>query len=294
MEELAWTGERLVTSVSDLHGTIEHLHRYALALRLAEHKTVVDIASGEGYGTKLLSNVAKKAIGIDISAEAVEHAKVKYSGTNLEFKVGSTSNIPLADNSVDLVVSFETLEHHDEHEEMMQEIKRVLTPSGVLIISSPEKSIYKARDPKNPFHIKELTLDEFKVLLSKYFSEVRLYDQKFVFGSLINELGNAKGFDFFDGGFDKITTDVEEDDFYNRPFFNLAIASNIKSHDEVPSTSIFNGLKVLHKNEENVAIENERIQKSLNIIIDQLKHSTSFKLGNFFASKVQFLKKKKQ
>ena len=50
--------------------------------------------------------------------------------------------IPLPDQSVDLVVSFETIEHHDKHEEMMLEIKRVLRPDGVVIISSPDKQTY--------------------------------------------------------------------------------------------------------------------------------------------------------
>lgn len=164
MKELDWTGERLVTTVSDLHGVIEHLHRYALAVEICSNKIVVDIASGEGYGSVLISKVARKVYGVDIDEKSVLHAKNKYekAGGNLNFLVGSTSNIPVADNSVDVLISFETIEHHDEHEAMMLEVKRVLKEDGLLLISSPEKFIYRERDPDNPYHIKELTFKEFK------------------------------------------------------------------------------------------------------------------------------------
>ena len=121
------------------HGDIEleHLHRYAIARDLAYGKDVLDIACGEGYGSELLATVARKVTGVDISEEAIAHAARKYVRPNIAFAVGSCACIPLAEANVDLVVSFETIEHHDRHLEMMQEIGRVLRPTGVLIISSP-------------------------------------------------------------------------------------------------------------------------------------------------------------
>ena len=171
-DEFEWTGERLTTGKSN-EIVIHHLHRYAIALDLVKDKVVLDIASGEGYGSSLLANEAKKVIGVDIEAKVIEFAKAKYKKANLAFKIGRADQMPVDDNSIDVVVSFETIEHHDKHEEMFLEIKRVLKPDGVLIMSSPDKLNY--RDiPKfyNPFHIKELYREEFKQLVEKYFIKV--------------------------------------------------------------------------------------------------------------------------
>jgi len=117
VDESNSTGERLLTGYFDRF-TVEHLHRYALTRRLDHGKDVLDIASGEGYGSNLLASVANTVIGVDIDPMVVRHAKNKYSKNNLDFLTGSCSSIPLEPDSVDLVVSFETLEHHDQHEEM--------------------------------------------------------------------------------------------------------------------------------------------------------------------------------
>ena len=124
-------------------------------------KIVLDIASGEGYGSNLISYYAEKVYGVDISESAIENAKLKYTRSNIEFLKGSTSNIPMPNNSVDVILSFETIEHHDEHHQMMQEFKRVLKTDGVLILSSPDKLNYSDKTGhNNPYHIKELYKDE--------------------------------------------------------------------------------------------------------------------------------------
>lgn len=88
---MEFTGERYLPSVN---GEIkyEHLHRYALCLEFVKGKTVLDIASGEGYGSALLAKVAQSVIGVDISEEAVEYAtKQYYTYENLKFLVGSVN-----------------------------------------------------------------------------------------------------------------------------------------------------------------------------------------------------------
>jgi ubiquinone/menaquinone biosynthesis C-methylase UbiE len=128
--DLEWTGERYLPGVRG-EIELEHLHRYALARELARGKSVLDIACGEGYGADLLAAVAAQVIGVDLSEEVVEHARRKYGNRrNVQFRLGSCSAIPVGDASVDLVVSFETIEHHADHDEMMQEIKRVFDPEN--------------------------------------------------------------------------------------------------------------------------------------------------------------------
>jgi SAM-dependent methyltransferase len=172
------TGERMMPEMTDVNLIIEHLHRYALATRYCKNKIVLDIACGEGYGSHILSQHAAIVTGVDIDGQAIKHAKAKYPGENLCFMQGSTDQIPLEDATVDVVVSFETIEHHDRHNEMMREIKRVLKTDGLLIISTPDKKYSDNTTYKNPFHVKELYADEFKGLLQKYFSHVLLLGQQ--------------------------------------------------------------------------------------------------------------------
>ncbi|MEP6927289.1 MAG: class I SAM-dependent methyltransferase [Ginsengibacter sp.] len=187
-------GERLETHQFG-EVMLEHLHRYAITLELCKNKVVLDIASGEGYGSNMLANVASNVTGVDISYEAINAANVKYARKqdNLEFIKGSADSIPTKSDLYDVVVSFETIEHHDRHKEMIAEIKRVLKPDGLLIISSPDKLFYSdKKGTTNPFHVKELYKDEFKSLLTDSFKNAELFRQNSFFCSLIVPDHNRK------------------------------------------------------------------------------------------------------
>ncbi|MBI1761772.1 MAG: methyltransferase domain-containing protein [Acidobacteria bacterium] len=183
---MEFTGERYQPALS---GQIkyEHWHRYALSAQFVTGKTVLDIASGEGYGAALLAARAQFVYGVDIDLQVVEHANQRYgNNSKLRYLVGSCEAIPLPDHSVDVVTSFETIEHHDKHEEMMQEIKRVLKPEGILILSSPNKLTYSDLPGyQNPYHVKELYHEEFINLITRYFQYFRVYGQRFAVGSFV-------------------------------------------------------------------------------------------------------------
>ncbi len=184
------TGERLIPEEQG-DVAIEHLHRYAIAREFARGKTVLDLASGEGYGAHLMSSVAAQVFGIELCPEAVAHAQSRYHGNNLEFLVGSCTALPIADDSIDLVVSFETIEHIRDQEEMLDEIRRVLKPDGSLLLSTPDRDVYTAelhRD--NPFHVRELNLGELRCLLGQRFRWQRLFRQRLVRGSLVLDESN--------------------------------------------------------------------------------------------------------
>jgi SAM-dependent methyltransferase len=186
--QMDFTGERYVP---ELRGQIyyEHLHRYMLAFGMSRDLDVLDVACGEGYGAAYLAIVARSVVGVDIDARSIRHAAARYTGMNLSFRVGSCTDIPLADRSVDIVVSFETIEHIEQHERFLGEIVRVLRPDGRLIISSPNKAVYSDRDRyQNPYHVRELYFDELRDLLRSWFPEVRLYGQRIVAVSAVHPL----------------------------------------------------------------------------------------------------------
>jgi ubiquinone/menaquinone biosynthesis C-methylase UbiE len=204
---------------------IEHVHRYAIALELARGKRVLDIASGEGYGASLLSRGAAQVIGVDIAEDTIAHADTTYAHATLEFRLGSCASIPVDDHSIDLVVSFETIEHHDQHEAMMREIRRVLRAEGVLLISTPDKREYSdVPGYRNPFHAKELYLDEFKGLLTRWFDNVRFCGQRVVAGSCIVPLERACPAPFVT--FAGSARRVEATNGVRAPLYLLALASN--------------------------------------------------------------------
>lgn len=179
------TGERFIPEVFG-DWTLEHVHRYLLACELADGRQVLDIACGDGYGSHMLSRRAQSVIGVDIDAAAIDRARQKYTAENLFFRQGNATDIPLEDNAVDLVISFETIEHLHDHDAMMKEIRRVLRPDGVLFISSPDKYEYSDVPAySNQFHVRELYFKEFDALLGRYFAKHTCFGQRLVFGSVI-------------------------------------------------------------------------------------------------------------
>lgn len=230
---LEWTGERYLPFIdpkvigAEIH--YEHLHRYAFAAKFAKQKKVLDLASGEGYGSHMLSKEAKQVIGIEIDEKAVEHASAKYCNDNLEFIQGSIVDVPLKGRKVfDVIVCFEALEHIHDHEKLLSEIKRLLKDEGILIISTPNKSAYTDEQKyNNPFHKKELYYENFRNLLMNYFSNIYAFGQKVYTGSNIWQLSSGSL-----ARSDEILIEkngssfVIRDDNQKSPLYFIVIASN--------------------------------------------------------------------
>ncbi len=184
-DPLAFTGERYTPLVSG-EIELEHLHRYLQARDVCRGKDVLDVASGEGYGAALLAQVAHSVVGVEIDAGVVAHALRAYRRKNLTFMVGDARCIPLDDDSVDVVTSFETIEHFFEHDQFLSEIRRVLRPGGMLVISTPDRDVYSpAGSPANDYHVHELSEQEFFHALRKQFSHIIMYRQRSLSGSVL-------------------------------------------------------------------------------------------------------------
>lgn len=187
---MKFTGERYIPNVADRQMEVEHLQRYMSILPLVKNKVVLDAACGEGYGAALIAQYATKVYGIDIDSETISHAELTYKASNLEFICAPVQRTELPAQSIDVVVSFETIEHLDEEEQenFLLEVKRVLREDGFLIISTPDKYWYTdVWNNKNSFHKRELNREEFYQILKKYFPHVDFYYQKFEVISVIGK-----------------------------------------------------------------------------------------------------------
>jgi|SRR5665213_2420201 len=173
---MEYTGERMMPEKADARTFWEHIYRYRFAAGYVHNKEVLDIACGEGYGVKALEKSgAAKVVGIDISPESCEHAKMKYG---VDARVGSAEAIPVENSCMDVVVSFETIEHVPRPDIFLDECRRVLRPGGVLIISTPNREPYRKLSPNNPFHCSELSHLEFAGMCEKRFTKIEYFSQR--------------------------------------------------------------------------------------------------------------------
>lgn len=184
---MQFTGERVVEGVSPERIWLDHVARYEFASGYTKEKNVLDISCGTGYGSRILyDRGARGVIGIDISIETINFASIKYKTKDLEFKVGDIQNIDFPANYFDVVTCFETIEHVNSQEKVFKELQRVLKPRGLLIISSPNRTVtspYKSINdsPDNPFHTKEYATGEFISALENYFSILDIYGQRSIY-----------------------------------------------------------------------------------------------------------------
>ena len=178
----------------------ENLHRYRFTREFVKGKKVLDLACGEGYGSFILSEDANSVTGIDTDAEDIRYASSTYIKENLKFIKGSINDIPIEEEKTfDVIVCFNVLEHADDHDKLMNKIKRLVKDDGIFIVSTANKSIcVDMPDYKNPLYSKELYFDEFKALLEKNFKNTHIYGQRVYPSSNIFPLfdgsGSAKDF----------------------------------------------------------------------------------------------------
>ncbi len=235
-EPLPFSGERM-TSAAAGQIEYEHLHRYLFARELCRGLDVLDIASGEGYGAALIAQTARSVVGVELDEASVQHARRAYPRPGLSYLLGDARAIPLADASVDIVVSFETLEHFYEHAVFMAEVRRVLRADGRLLISSPDRDVYSPLNGRvNPFHVHELSRAEFSALLSGSFAHVAMYAQRPLIGSALVPDGGSRAHRSLT--FEKRGEHLEMSSGLPRAFYAVAIASDVPIEEDVSSVYV--------------------------------------------------------
>lgn len=168
MTDLEFTGERLVPEKSPPDLVSEHFARYEFAKNFVKGLKVIDFGCGVGYGSRMLGSDAENVVGIDISEEAIKQANEKYSSENVEFIVGDVTQTQLGEKDFDAGVCFEVIEHIEIPENLLREAGRIIKESGIFIGSTPNGAV-RVSSLKNPFHVKEYTIQEFKALLEGAF-----------------------------------------------------------------------------------------------------------------------------
>ena len=184
---ISWTGERFVPGYGGTQIRYEHMHRYAIAHELCKGKRTLDYGCGEGYGTAILAKNASSVVGVDVDPEAIKHSKDTYADfSNATFQRLESSLLPFPDGHFEFITCFEVIEHVTNQEEILSELSRVLSPTGTLLISTPNKAEYSdLNNYSNEFHVKEFYIDEFRSFLKNEFAHVSFLGQRLVATSLI-------------------------------------------------------------------------------------------------------------
>ncbi len=152
-----------------------HLRRYELArdvLQTLGGTAVADMACGTGYGAVMLADTpATQYTGIEIDARTVEYAARRFGTTNRTFLCASVTDTPLQDGQADFIASFETIEHIEDTDRLCNEYARVLSSSGVLVLSTPNKL------GPTPFHVHDFDYATLTETLGTHFEVQDLIGQ---------------------------------------------------------------------------------------------------------------------
>jgi ubiquinone/menaquinone biosynthesis C-methylase UbiE/uncharacterized membrane protein YbhN (UPF0104 family) len=157
---------------------LKHLFAYESAKEfISEKSSIIEVGCGEGYGTHFLSHHVQHIIGLDVDESVIQHASNKYSSETCTFQIYNGLQIPYDDNTYDAVISFQVIEHVQNDICYLAEIQRILKPTGVCLLTTPN-SAYRVKPNKKPwnrFHVREYYADELEALLKSIFSEVRVW-----------------------------------------------------------------------------------------------------------------------
>lgn len=140
-----------------------HQAAYLRLRELVEGPRLLEVGAGEGYGSALLAERVPAVLALDYDASAIGHLARHYPG--LAAIRGNLAVLPVADDSIDTIVSLQVIEHVWDHPQFLAECVRVLRPGGLLVLSTPNRLTFSPGSssgdrPVNPFHTHEFTAAE--------------------------------------------------------------------------------------------------------------------------------------
>lgn len=146
----------------------DHLARYELACQyLAPDSKVGDFACGVGYGANTLASQDRllSVVGADIDAGAIEYAQLHYQSPKATFVAADLFELKLEPGGLDMITSFETIEHVENAAALLAAFNKALKPGGTLLCSTPNEEVVPHASFGNPFHHRHYTPREFAELL---------------------------------------------------------------------------------------------------------------------------------
>jgi SAM-dependent methyltransferase len=160
--------------VDQLCNHLVHVRDYEEAIALIEGDPVLDLGCNSGYGTAQLAQRFKRVFGVDVSAQAIREAKRRYSKSGLLFRTVDGRTLPFADRSFGAIVCFQVIEHIPDLTPYLSEIRRVLSPGGRAIFTTPNAKVRldPGMKPWNPFHVLEFTADTLRSALAPFFDRI--------------------------------------------------------------------------------------------------------------------------
>jgi SAM-dependent methyltransferase len=174
---LELTGERTLPDVpEENYWYRRHLAVYQWIAARCDGRRVVDMASGEGYGSAVLATAAASVIGVDANPEALEHARLKYLAPNLSFERALVEEFDEG-GPYDAIVFLQTIEHVERPDDLLERFASLLAPGGVAYVSTPNRLTLAppgANRSDNPWHRREYDPGEYRELLDRCFRRVEL------------------------------------------------------------------------------------------------------------------------
>lgn len=130
---------------------------------------IVDAGCGEGYGADLLAATGARVLALEYDDVVCRHAASAYD----TFAVvrANLVGLPLRSACADLVVSLQVIEHLWDLRGFLAECRRVLRPSGRIVVSTPNRPVFspglaRGAQPVNPFHVEEFDAEQVALMLT--------------------------------------------------------------------------------------------------------------------------------
>lgn len=253
---IEFTGERIVPGSKTCEPLFaqkmyqEHIARYLFAAQFAHGRNVLDIGCGVGYGSRTLAlRGAARVVAFDAAADAIEHARANYAHPAVDYHVADARRFEF-EEKFGLVTCFELIEHVDHQVEVVRRASEHLEEDGFLVISTP-RSQGLAR---SPFHVRELTDDEFRALLTTWFPYVAWFVENNHFISLVTAGAPQKLdriyylHDQFAAGMSDYMVAVAS----KRPFDASSISAQLVVNDDKYVLNLEKDVAILHHSEDHL------------------------------------------
>ncbi len=193
---LALTGERTLPDIpEENYWYRRHLAVYEWIAGRCRGLDVVDLACGEGYGSAVLGRSARSVVGVDANPEAHEHARLRYSRPGIRFERDLLENFG---EPCDAVVFLQTIEHVQDPDAVLRNVRAMLRPGGTAYVSTPNVlTLAPAGEERsgNPWHVREYRAAEYHALCEATFDRVEMLGLFHARKLRVHELALRAGWD---------------------------------------------------------------------------------------------------